>query len=331
MNIKIKYAVLLLLSVYSLSFGSENDYFITNSLKTRPLALGGAYLSVRDDIFAMGYNPASFSASPLGGDIRFSIFLNPAAIPAVACNVKDFEKADIPLGLLVHGLSISYKKINIGIIVGEETITNISRLKNKKITALSDYSINRKSSLCVSLELASRVSIGIAGDCFYRSLDNMHITKFGYRYGIWIKTLKEICLGLCFFDLPQQFSEDRLELDRFDDETLNIGFSYSPWNFIQFALDIRNVSEDKKTATGEPHLGINLIPWRHLSLQGGFFQEDKNCKVFSFGIGLLNEDFIISEEHRLQQDEFILNAAFILKKGVLETDRWFMVSSVIRI
>jgi len=331
MIMKKKYIALVILFLYNLSFGSENDYFIANSLRTRPLALGGAYLSVKENIYAMDYNPAAFSVSSVGGDTHFSLFFNPVAIPIITSNFKEFEKVDIPLGLLVHGLALSYKKVNIGIIIGEETITNISRLKNKKMTALSGYSVNRKSSLCFSLELASRVSIGIAGDCFYHTVDNKRLIKFGYRYGIWIKTLKEICLGLCFFDLPQQFSEDRLELDRFDDETLNIGFSYSPWNFIQFALDIRNVSEDKKAATGEPHLGINLIPWKHLSLQGGYFQENKDSRIVSFGFGLLNENYLLSEEKRLKQDEFILNAALIWKRGVIETDRWFMITSIIRI
>jgi len=331
MNRIIKYSALLLLLSYSFSFCNERDFFIFNNVKARPLAFGGAYLSIKDNIFALDYNPASFSVSPVNRDFNFLIFFNPSAIPVITSNFNKFNKLNIPIGLLVHGIGIFYKKVNIGILIGEETITNISRLNNRKMTDLCNYSSNMKSSLCVSLELAPRVSIGIAGDCYYHKIDNKNVIEFGYRYGIWIKTLKEICLGFSFIDLPQKFSKDRIELDRFDDETLNIGFSYSPWNFIQFALDIRNVSENKKNATGEPHLGINLIPWKHLSLQGGFFRENNNMDVISFGFGLVNEKFILSEEKRFQHNEFILNAAVVWKKGPIITDRWFMLSSVIRI
>jgi len=330
MRRKVRYTLLIVLLLYSFSFCYENNYFISNSLKTRAIAMGGAYISIKDHIFALDYNPASFSLRPSRNGNKFCLFFNPSAIPAISSNYKKFKSFDIPLGLLIYGAGIFYKKVNIGMLIGDETITNISRFDSRKITELSDYSVNRKYSLCVSLELAPRVSVGIAGDGYYHNIDNKNVMKFGYRYGIWIETLKKICLGVCFIDLPNTFSQERLELERFDDETLNVGFSYTPWDFFQFALDIRNVSEDKKCATGEPHIGINLIPWRHLSVQGGFFKEKKNT-VFSFGFGLINEKFLLSEEKQLQYDEFILNAAVVWEKGPVVTDRWFMLSSVIRI
>ncbi|MFO7890899.1 MAG: hypothetical protein R6V04_11230 [bacterium] len=331
MKRKYKYVILIIIFFNIFTFTYADNYFIYNSLKARPIALGGAYLSLKNDIIALDYNPASFSVRPLNGNSNFLIFLNPCAIPVITTNFRRFDAVDTPIGLLLHGIGIYYKKVNIGIVIGEETLTTITRLKNRKITELSDYTANKKSSLCVSLELAPRVSIGIAGDCLYHRVNNTNIIKFGYRYGIWIKTLKKICIGLCFIDLPQKYREDRLELDRFDDETLNIGFSYAPSDFFQFALDIRNVSEDKKNATGEPHLGINLVPWRHLSLQGGFFEENKNSKVFSFGFGIFNENLLFSEGKRTKHNEFILNAAVVWKKNSTITDRWFILSSVIRI
>ncbi len=330
MKRKIRYTLLIVLLLYSISFCYENNYFISNSLNTRAIAMGGAYTSIKDHIFALSYNPASFSLRPNRNGNKLYFFVNPSSLPVITSNYKKFNSFDIPLGLLINSIGIFYKKINVGMLIGDETITNINRFNNKKVTELSDYSINRKYSLCVSLELAPRVSVGIAGDGYYHEIDNTNVMKFGYRYGIWIKTLKKICFGVCFIDLPNTFSQDRLELDRFDDETLNVGFSYSPWDFFQIALDIRNVSENKKHATGEPHIGINLIPWKHLSVQGGFFKENNNT-VISFGLGLLNEKFLLSEEKQLQYDEFILNAAVVWEKGLLTTDRWFMLSSVIRI
>jgi len=327
----IKYTILIILMIYSYSFCEERNYFISNNLKARTIAMGGAYISIKDHIFALDYNPASFSLRPNRNGNKICFFLNPSAVPVITSNYKKFNSFDIPVGLLLYGFGVFYKKVNIGLLIGDETITDISRFNNKKITELANYSVNRKYSLCVSLELAPRVSVGIAGDSYYHKINNKNVMKFGYRYGIWIRTLKKICLGVCFIDLPNKYSQDRLELDRFDDETLNVGFSYSPWNFFQLALDIRNVTENKKRATGEPHIGVNLIPWKHLSVQGGFFKENKNSKVISVGFGLLNEKFLLSEEKRLKYDEFILNAAVVWKKGSVATDRWFILSSVIRI
>lgn len=324
------YVILFFVSVNIVSFSYADNYFIFNSLKAKPIALGGAYLSLRGDITTLDYNPASFSLCPINGNMNFSVFFNPAAIPVISSNYNDFKALDVPMGLLLHGIGFYYKKVNIGIVIGEELLTNVSRLKANKITELSDYTVNRKSSICFSLELAPRVSIGIAGDYFYHRVGNKNVINFGYRYGIWIKTLKKICLGLCFIDLPQKFKEDRLVLDRFDDETLNIGFSYAPNDFCQIALDIRNVSEDRKAATGEPHLGINLIPWKHLSLQGGFFEEN-NSKVFSFGFGFFNENSLFSERKRFKHKNFILNMAVVWKKNSIITDRWLILSSIIRI
>lgn len=311
------------------SYCDEKNFVTINSIKARPLALGGAFLSVKDDLAALEYNPASFTVNTLNSNVNFSVFINPAGAVVLIKNFNNFSNIGVPIGLLVCGFSISVKRLNIGFLLGEETFTDIERLNCGNALSLNDYPFNRKSSLCFSLALAPRVSIGIAGDFYYHKINNKEVMRFGYRYGIWVKSLKNICIGLCFFDLPEKFSMDRTILERFDDETLNVGFSYSPVNSIHLSFDVRNVSDENKIAAGEPHFGLELIPWKHICFRGGYYKMD-NTEVYSFGVGLLNENFFLPVDKRFNHNEFILNTAFIWEKNSIICSKWFLLSCVVR-
>ena len=313
-------------------FAQSTRYINISTVKTRSLAMGGAFTAVKDDMASMDFNPASFSTTVTRDRTQLMVFFNGLGPFVIIKNHSNFSGFDVPLGWMVRGVAFSFGMFNLGILLGEESLRSVERLEKKQFFDASGYEWLRNTSIGFSLALAPQVSIGIAGEFFIRNENNEKSVTLGYRYGILLKTKHNLNIGLCFVDFPGQFKSDRMSLERLADETLNVGISYKPMNNLRVSFDIRNVSDEGKGAVREPHLGFEIIPMRHIALRGGYYKELERPKdAISVGLGIFDWNFILPEHRRFSHQTFGLNTAFIWDRDNGNITRWFILSCVVRI
>ena len=319
-------------------FCQEYNFVTLSTVKARSLAMGGAFVSIEDDLPSLDFNPATFSLNPLPGKTQFSLFFNPLGPLVIAKNRKNVPSWDVPLGWLIRGFTLSVGRAEFGVLLGEESLADEKRLKRDDIFDGTGYQRERNTSFGFALVLAPRVSLGIAGELFIRGKNEVSTggenTKkelgIGYRYGLMIKTRNNLHVGLCFFDFPDAYSKDRMVLERLADETLNIGVSYSLWKSLILALDVRNVSDEGKGAVREPHAGVELSLFRHLKLRGGYYREKEGKETISLGLGVLDWNALLPESRRFLHPTLAVNTAMLLRRDKGEESRWFILSCILR-
>lgn len=309
----------------------DTKYVTLSTVKARPLSIGGAFISVRDDLASLDFNPATFQGPELGSGIQVTGFFNPLGLGLVIGNRENVPSHTAILGWIVRGAALSVGRLRFGVLFGEESLSDEDRLERSAVFGGSGYRDSRNTCFGVSLSLARRVKIGMAGELFSRRIEGKTTMEIGYRYGILVETRFRLRVGLCFIDFPKEYPLDRIVLERLADETLNIGASYRPWDFLMLSLDVRNVSDEGKGAVREPHIGLEWIPWRHTALRHGYYWDvDEKLHVLSAGLGIFDWNFLLSERRRYVHSTFVLNAAMIWRFNESCVDRWFLLSSAIR-
>jgi hypothetical protein len=312
-------------------FGDTDHLVTLSTIKARSLSVGGAFVSVQDDLASLDFNPAAFSIAPVSERVQVSLFLNPLGSLLVVKNQGNYSDWTTPVGWIVRGGGISLGKLNVGFLWGEETLNNEKGLKRSDFFDASFYEWQNNASFGFSLALAPRVSLGMAGELFFRNIEKKEI-KFGHRYGMILHPRSNLSFGLCYFDFPNECAKDRMVLERIGDETLNIGISYSPWKPLTLMLDVRNVSDDGKGIMREPHMGLEMLPLKHIALRGGFFRDrESDENTYSLGVGILNWNSILPGDRFFSHPTFSLNAAMLWQQNNQLKARWFLLSCVVRI
>ncbi len=317
-------------SIFISDLYSQSDKYITlSTVKARSIGMGGAFVSIEDDLASLDFNPASFSAKCEDDGVRLSFFTN-GFCPVFAYR-KDLNGIN-SLGLVLKGITLSSKRVQLGVLFGEESLFNTNRLERVKIFDTSNYEDNYNTSFGISVDLAAEVQIGIAGELFTRKIDGHTVHKMGYRYGLRLKTHNKITVGLFFIDLPNQFQNDRMVVERLADETLNVGFSYKPVKRFVFSLDVRNVTEENKGALREPHFGSELNIFEHLTLRGGFFyQKDSKTENYSAGLGIFNWNSLFSNERVFKHPQFLFDFAVVIQRQNSVINYWYIAQCILRI
>jgi len=308
------------------------DRLVTiSTVKTRPLALGGAFISLKDDLAALDYNPAGFQQGRVLQESNFTIYFNVFGPIITLKNEHNYSDWTVPFGWFIRGASFSIGRLHLGVLFNEEALFDTVRLERTSIFDATGYDEQRNASFGLSITLASKVSIGIAGEAFIRGGEK-EIFKLGHRYGLILKPKNNFSVGLCFVNFPNQYSDDRLKLEGLADETLNIGVSYSPWPLVTLAIDVRNVSDEGKGADGEPRFGIEINPFQYLAVRGGYFRPPHmDEETFSFGVGISGKETETMNDFRLLPIKFNIDATVLWQKEVLKTQRWFLLSCIIGI
>ncbi len=303
-----------------------------SSIKARPLAMGGAYVSIENGLFALDFNPAAFSRSAIERAVHFSMYFNPLSPVIIAKNWNSVSGWDDRLGFMIYGIAFSYNRLNVGILYAEESLSDENRLINRSFFDGTGYSVQRNSSMGFSISLSPRLSLGAVGELYHREKDGERQIRLGYRYGIVIKPRNSLSVGLCFCNFPNDYGEDRIVIERLADETLNIGVSYRPWKSFTVALDIRNVSDEGKEVVREPHMGFELNPFPFVSLRGGYYREwEGDEETFSVGIGFQSWESTDSIEQLYIDPSLRLDAAWLWQTHFGEMDRWFIISCILKI
>ncbi len=294
--------------------------------------MGGAYVSIENNLFALDFNPAAFSGSAIEKVVHFSIYINPLSPIIIAKNWNRISGWDDRLGFMVYGIAFSYNRLNIGILYGEESLSDENRLTRHSFFNGTGYPVQKNSSIGFSVSLSPRVSLGAVGEFYHREKDgNKHI-RLGYRYGVIIKPRNNLAVGLCFCNFPNDYKENRIIIERLDDETLNIGVSYRPWEIFTVAWDIRNVSDEEKKVVREPHIGFEFSPFPFVSLRAGYYGEwEGDEKTYSIGIGLHNWESISSMDRVYTDPPLRLDAAWLWQHHSGGINKWFVLSCILKI
>jgi len=303
-----------------------------STVKARSIALGGAFMAVKDDLASLDFNPAAFSLESTVRRAQISVFLNPLGPFIIKENLKTTNELDAHLGWIFRGVGMSIGRISIGLLWGEEALTDVGRLERRCIFNGTGYSGQRNASFGISINLAPRVSLGFAGETFIRKKGEIQKWYMGYRYGIIIKPKNTLTVGLCFVGFPDSCRGDRMTLERLADETLNVGVCFSPWKELSLALDIRNVSDEGKGAVREPHVGFELSPFDFFSFRSGYYRvKGGEHQAFSVGIGLIHRYGAYPNERLFLNPTIGLDATLVWEKDVDGDHRWIFLSCMLKL
>ncbi|MBN1154030.1 hypothetical protein JXB12_03835 [candidate division KSB1 bacterium] len=312
---------------------SQDSYYsAVNNSRVRPIALGGAFTSVEDDIESIFYNPGSFSMYNYPKDAKVTVFLNPMMSLLAFQHYSDNFSNKIQMqdllnasALLVKSVVLSIKQFETGIVIGEESFDNVYHNKKSQFFAYNDLWNDNASTLFLKLKLAQRVSIGVNGTYYQRRKNDTRETGIGFSYGILLKPNNRMNVGLSYIDLPNKMAEFRNRLERLFDETMNIGVSYKILPGTMIAVDIRNLTEEIKENVRELHLGLEQRIFRIVAIRGGYYKKRfSDEEIYSAGIGLFDSNLLFSEENRFNHHNFMIDYSFVYE----QENRWHLFSLV---
>lgn len=292
--------------IYFPSGGFSNPrYYVTlSTIKARTVAMGGALSAVSGELSSLDGNPACFSLGELGQK-GMSIFVNPVAPFLLLKNREAFSKNRELAYSLFRGLGIQWERIYLGFLIGEECLSDSSRLYRSLPWDVGEEVAHWHSTLGVAFFLSQKVSFGVAGEWLSKKGENPF--SMGYRYGIQLQVRPNLMIGMFYFDFPDAYRQDRIWVERLADETLNAGVVYLLSSWIKLAMDIRNVTEEGKIAIREPHIGIEITPWETLVFRSGYYRNRNfRSNAFSGGFGIrysskIQFEFSFVQEERDRQ------------------------------
>jgi hypothetical protein len=339
-RIRIDFIFLIFFGITSNGLSQQNYFFTLSTTKARPLAMGGAYTSIEDDIFSANYNPATLSLYQMDKEYRLTLYLNPIAPTTIYYenlrhdrqNKQNNNQFFKTAALLMKSLVFTGRFIDLALIFNEQILDKTHLLNQKKFFQNGDLWENSYHTFVTRMKLADRVSLGASGSLYMKKINDEVQRGVGFSYGILLKPSTRMNVGVAFVDYPNNIPDIRLPLERMVDQTMNIGISYKPTTTTTLSLDLRNLTEDNRRSVREMHLGFEQKVISILAIRGGYFQERfADTRTFSGGIGLFDSNLMFSDINRFNHSQFILNYSFIYQKSKNQVFNWHVLSLLIRI
>lgn len=333
--------LLIMVTVASVSFAQGNRFVTLNNLKARPLAMGGAFTAIEDDLSAINFNPAAFTLYGTPKSRRITLFLNPVSPIVGAVKSKDlfsgngsnFDDYLLALSLFLKSVSFTFSRLELSILLGEQGLYSQTVFPSEKVVEVSGFRQNHSHSFVASLKLAEKVSFGGTASVLFQSKQGDPLdreTGWGISYGILLKPEKKLNIGVSFFSFADSLRRFREPIEGIVDESVNVGVSYQPFDGTLLSADFRNLGEEDSVAVRELHLGFEQVFFSHLAIRGGFFRQDDD-RVFSFGIGLLDENKFFDSERTFKHRNFMLNYTFVYQETSAMDFRWHFFSLLFRL
>lgn len=306
--------------------GQAKTFYILNNVKARPLAMGGAFMAIQDDIAAAQYNPAAFSLYKLSKRKRFTVFLNPVSPVLGGIESDEIFSGDgtplddglLALSLLVKAVTLDMNSLEFGMILGEESLNLPAALQSEDLIRTEGYRQNHMHSFVGKVSFADKVFLGGGATVYSESKPSdlqARKSAWGISYGILLKPERGLNIGVSFFNLPDSLNQEiRLPLERIVDESVNIGVSYNLGG-TTVSMDVRNLGEEQNVAVREFHFGIEQVLMSQIALRAGFYTREGGTEVFSAGLGLFDGNALVRFENRFAHRNFWLNYAFVYEKA----------------
>ncbi|MFQ5602015.1 MAG: hypothetical protein ACE5HS_01955 [bacterium] len=341
-NHKIFIAFIILMGLVVAALAQEDQYFTLNTVNARPLAMGGAFMAVGDDLPAINFNPAGYMLDKDEDSRRFTFYVNPMASFLGVIDRKDLFKGsgskidDILLstGLLLKALSMRVKSFEVGLLLGEQNLRLPDAFTSERFVEATGYRQNHSHSIVGRLRLAEKVSLGGTVSIVVGSRENdpfARISDLGISYGIILKPANKLKVGVSFVNLPDSIKHYREDLERIVDESVNIGLSYRLFDGTLLAFDMRNLGEDDEAAVREFHFGAEQQIMSQVALRAGYYKKSTGEHVISGGIGLLNLRQFMEFKSNSIIKNYCLNYSFIYEKSALVEKRWHLFTVVFKI
>jgi hypothetical protein len=317
--------VLLLAPSLAYSVGS------VSTVAPRPLAMGGAFMAVDDELTAIAWNPGGFvpPACRRGGNFR--VHANVLGAPAIVRETglltgvfsEEFdrlpgaEQAMVALGSLIKGVSFRRGGFTVGALLLEEHLDPAALAESKGLADASDLLAGYYSSVGVAFTLDPRVSIGTAVTLF-AGFDDDGERWFGSgrSYGAVLRPNDVTAVGFTYFDADETSGDYRLGIEGLAPQTMNAGLAYRPLPRMLLTFDLRDLAEKHEATALTPRAGVEWDLWGRVALRAGAFVEDGgDSRVLTVGLGAIPMVACRGGETSLPGGAYVLNYAALLSDG----------------
>ncbi len=303
---------------------AQEAYLTTNTLSARPLAMGGAFVAVHDELAAGLYNPANLG-SRSARDPVFKLFLNPLTPAwAVARPARFFNestsasaRAVATAGLLIKGMVLRLGPFDFAALIAEQS-TRWALLAHTGWGEVDEYLDNQYSVFAVRMRVAERVAMGGSLGLYYQSTaPERREWVMRAAYGITVAPWQNVLVGVSYLTLPTQPGQGyRDHPERFVDGSVNLGVSARPRPGTLLALDVRNLVEDNTEMVREPHVGFEQQLFSVIALRGGaFWMGQEEHMAFTAGCGLFNTADLLFAGRRGHSPNWLLNYGVVIEAG----------------
>lgn len=310
------------------------DHFVTQSTANcRPLAMGGAFAAVNDNLAAFLYNPATFGQFQTPKDFRLTFYLNPLAtgvgLAQLGRSAKLYDSARA-LGFLVKAITFTAGNLEGGFMFSEESLDNSQLNSRRTFFSSRGFWESFSHHFGLRLALAQQVAIGIVTTFYYAAAGEGERWGIGNRYGVLLKPDPKYAVGVFYSVFPAGFEKQREALERLLNDTIHIGLTYSPWKKTLLALDVRNINSETSRNSREIHLGAEQQVGSIFAMRAGYFQPNPDTNVFSGGIGLLADNLFFKKDCHFLPPHFMLDYTFLLEQKKSNDSMWHFFSCVLR-
>lgn len=339
---------------------SENYYRTTADLKTRFMGMGGAYIGVPTNVTSTIYNPATYSEYqqksahfniPLAVrfmEIIYSILKSAAEERKPTETTGEYEARkekdqwsnrwySLILGTVIGmraAFLYSTEKASIGYNLFEESLYN--EKENYYTQKFFNFAglQNHFNSFAFSYKLSGKTSLGLTYNDYHQKTASGRIQKQSFNFGFYTKLTKNLNLGLLYTSFPKGLTDVRERLERFADNTLNLGLSYTTPTTL-LALDFRNINKQNNIPENELHFGFENKLGKHFVIRAGYFKENElKNNVYSFGIGTTlfkfgnnkKDDKYADVPFYLKESSFLINYSFVREIGKTANNNFHFLS-----
>jgi len=268
-----------------------------STAKARPIALGGAYFSVEDELFSAVWNPASFGAPGFVRNADVRGFLMPVtsalALGTLATRSSEWQRDDrlteseAIIGTLrgVKGFALSWHTWTVGFVNTDEPLRR-RPVERPRWPAWNGIAAGTYT-VAAAFKLAPEVVLGASVAREMRR-DTLTVEGWSGSFGVLLRPRKSVNVGLAYVLRPAGIVGLADELERVDAGTINGGVSWYPWRGAVWSLDLRNLdNSDDRFGFAEVHVGIEQTILGLVSVRAGWYRvKEDGAMVYSGGVGI---------------------------------------------
>ena len=301
-----------------------------STVSPRPMAMGGAFMAVDDELAAMAWNPAGFVPPRCGGGADFRVHVNILGAPAIVhetglltgaesepfASLPAIEKLSVALGAVAKGATVRAGGVAVGVLLLEEHLDPDGLAGSSGLVDASDLLSAYYTTFAFAFQLAPSVAIGWSEIIFSGwDVPGERKNGTGRAYGALLRPNEKVSVGLTYLDLPGDFDHYRLAVEGLGSRTMNAGLAYRPLEELLLTFDLRDLSEKHPETSLEPRVGLEWILWDRGALRAGAFREDSGeSNVLSLGIGSIPAPACPQTDRTFGGDSFVLNYTVLLKQ-----------------
>ncbi len=308
---------------------TQNHYRTISTTSPRPLAMGGAFISVRDDLSALSWNPAAFIISDKELTHQFRITFNPIIATALLYDDhRDVGDIIAALGAAIKAITYSHRWAEVGLLLWEEPLFDPRSSPNGRFLQSKRILEHNRHSLGLRIRLAPTVSLGCTANLYKIQDREGHSTLAGGgNYGVLLRPARHLEVGLAYFDFPSGLEDLRLDFEGLQDESVNAGVSLHPDDHTIVAVGLRDAAEGDKIGWDKFRFGVERTFMNLAALRFGYFQSRRGQNdVYSFGLALKHRGKRAASFPPLGFKAIEAQYALLLEEGQEGKSRWHLLS-----